>query len=652
MHAKFSRLATTGFIENVITKNNFAMCFSLRQSRIYLSFIVAIFFLDYGSPMAQVDNLVQGHAVQMNGFVGEKLANAAGNRVFAQDVNRLIEPFRHRDEARCWQTEFWGKWFTSAVLAYRYKPDAASKAVLDKAVADLLKTQTADGYIGNYKATNLLEQWDIWGRKYCLLGLLDYYDITKDENTLAAASRLADNLLSDLSARGDTIVTKGNHRGMAASSVLEPMCLLYTRTKNKKYLDAAEKIVAQWETPAGPQLISKASVDVASRFPNPGPEKWFSWLQGQKSYEMMSCYEGLLELYRITRNPLYKQAVEKTWQNILDTEINAAGSGSAVECWFGGKQLQANSIYKYQETCVTVTWIKLSQQLLRLTGESKYADAIEIAYYNALLGAMSPDGRHWAQYTPLAGRRMEGEEHCNMGLNCCIASGPRGLFTLPHTTVMSAANGISINFFVDGVYESVSPKKQKLTVNQQTQYPRNGNIIAKISLTKPEQFELRIRIPQWSLNTTMKVNGEPITGITAGEFKKVTRTWKNGDEIELTFDMNTRLQTLGKNPSYVAFMRGPVLFARDTRLGGPELAAVLRPVKTKEGGFILTDTISGKKDVWMEVKGLFAPESYPENREKPMQISLCDYASAGNGAETSYFVVWMAQLVDARQTRQ
>jgi DUF1680 family protein len=265
---------------------------------------------------------------------------------------------------------------------------------------------------------------------------------------------------------------------------------------------------------------------------------------------------------------------------------------------------------------------------------------------------MSPDGRHWAQYTPLAGRRMEGEEHCNMGLNCCIASGPRGLFTLPHTTVMSAANGISINFFVDGVYESVSPKKQKLTVNQQTQYPRNGNIIAKISLTKPEQFELRIRIPQWSLNTTMKVNGEPITGITAGEFKKVTRTWKNGDEIELTFDMNTRLQTLGKNPSYVAFMRGPVLFARDTRLGGPELAAVLRPVKTKEGGFILTDTISGKKDVWMEVKGLFAPESYPENREKPMQISLCDYASAGNGAETSYFVVWMAQLVDARQTRQ
>ncbi|RYY20902.1 MAG: hypothetical protein EOO04_19175, partial [Chitinophagaceae bacterium] len=414
------------------------------------------------------------------------------------------------------------------------------------------------------------------------------------------------------------------------------------------YLVAAEKIVAQWETPVGPQLISKASVDVASRFPVPPPEKWFGPLQGQKSYEMMSCYEGLLELFRITGKPIYKDAVEKTWQNILETEINAAGSGSAIECWFGGKQLQTNSIYKYQETCVTVTWIKLSQQLLRLTGESKYADAIEIAYYNALLGAMSPDGRHWAQYTPLAGRRMEGEEHCNMGLNCCIASGPRGLFTLPHTTVMTGASGISINFFVDGVYESVSPKKQKVTVTQQTQYPRNGNIVTKLNLATPELFELKVRIPQWSPNSIVKVNGEIITGVVPGEYNTLTRTWKNGDVIELSFEMNTRMQTLGKNPTYVAFMRGPVLFARDTRLGGPELTAVLKPVKAKDGGFILTDTASGRKDVWMEVKGMFAAESYPENREKPMLVSLCDYASAGNGAEASYFLVWMPQLLDAR----
>ena len=88
---------------------------------------------------------------------------------------------------------------------------------------------------------------------------------------------------------------------------------------------------------------------------------------------MMSCYEGLLELYRLTGNESYKAAVEKTWQSIMDTEINITGSGSAMESWFGGKQVQYMPIKHYQETCVTATWIKLSRQLLMLTGNSKYA---------------------------------------------------------------------------------------------------------------------------------------------------------------------------------------------------------------------------------------------------------------------------------------
>ena len=58
---------------------------------------------------------------------------------------------------------------------------------------------------------------------------------------------------------------------MAASSVLEPICLLYKNTGNKKYLDFALEIVKQWETPEGPQLISKANINVSERFPSPKP---------------------------------------------------------------------------------------------------------------------------------------------------------------------------------------------------------------------------------------------------------------------------------------------------------------------------------------------------------------------------------------------
>ena len=50
----------------------------------------------------------------------------------------------------------------------------------------------------------------------------------------------------------------------------------------------------------------------------------------------MSCYDGLLELYKITKNPDYLKAVEATVRNIIDEEINIAGSGSAFECFYHG----------------------------------------------------------------------------------------------------------------------------------------------------------------------------------------------------------------------------------------------------------------------------------------------------------------------------
>ncbi len=453
------------------------------------------------------DQLQPAQVVLMTGFIGQKLDASYKNRILAQDIDRLIEPFNNRTEDHCWQTEFWGKWFTSAVQAYTYRPEPALKAKIDQAVIKLINTQTPDGYIGNYADEKHLEQWDIWGRKYCMLGLLSYYQLTGDRKSLQAAGKVADHLIKELADKKVKIVQKGNHRGMAATSVLEPITILYTLTNNKRYLDFAEEIVSEWESAIGPKLISKADVNVGERFPVP-EKNWFGYEQGQKAYEMMSCYEGLLELYRLTGKQLYGSAVEKVWENIKNTEINVAGSGSSMEAWFGGKRLQPLVSMHYQETCVTATWIKLSQQLLRLTGETKYADAIEQSYYNALLGSMLPDGSGWAKYSPILGIRNEGEDQCHMGLNCCVASGPRGLFTLPLTTVMTNHDGLTVNFFNPGSYTVETPGGQTAKLVQETDYPVNGTITMLVEIQKQETFNVNIRIPEWSSQTTLTVNGE------------------------------------------------------------------------------------------------------------------------------------------------
>jgi DUF1680 family protein len=593
------------------------------------------------------DRLVAADAAAMQGFIGNKLDLSYTNRILAQNVDNLVEPFRHRTETHLWQTEFWGKWFTSAVLAYRYHPTPELKKVLQSAVTGLISTQTPDGYIGNYKAENRLEEWDIWGMKYCMLGLLDYYELTGDKASLDATIKLADYLIKAIDDKDGIIVNKGNYRGMAASSVLGAILRLYTKTNNKKYLDFGEKIVAQWETPGGPQLISKAKVNVSERFPK--PKTWYSWEQGQKAYEMMSCYEGLLELYRITGKEGYKTAVEDTWNNIRNTEINIAGSGASVEMWFGGKKRQTSPVAHFQETCVTVTWIRLNQDLFRLTGEAKYAHAIEESYYNALIGALSADGAEWAKYTPLNGQRLPGSGQCGMKLNCCNANGPRGQFTLPFTSVMSMKEGISINFFVEGSYQLKTLTGKRITINQKTDYPVSGNIEFGLDMDAPEAMTIGIRIPSWSIHTELKINGEEIKNIKPGEYAEIKKTWSPNDKISLKLDMHGRLEIEGGDHKYAAILRGPVVLCRDTQLPDTNLGKVITPIQDANGYIQLSSPDSNNKNTWLEYVATFLPESYTEEGPMPIKVSLCDYASAGNGKEPSTFQVWIPQLYDPRE---
>src|SRR5690606_32610286 len=134
----------------------------------------------------------------------------------------------------------------SAVLAYHYRPTPGLKRKLAYAVNALLSTQSKDGYIGNYAESHRLEQWDIWGRKYTMLGLIAYYELAGDNRSLMAACRVADHLMKVFSAQEGVTVNKCNYRSMAVSALWKQRCLLSNRTEEQKSLDFAEDIVRQW----------------------------------------------------------------------------------------------------------------------------------------------------------------------------------------------------------------------------------------------------------------------------------------------------------------------------------------------------------------------------------------------------------------------
>ena len=583
-------------------------------------------------------------SIKIGGYLGDKMNLVITQRIKAQDVDHLVEPFLYKNETRLWQSEFWGKWIQSAIASYRYTNDPEMLVIIKHAVSELLSAQMPSGYIGNYSDSAQLQQWDIWGRKYTLLGLLAYYDLTGDKQALKASEQLADHLLSQVGPGKTDIVKTGNYRGMPSSSILEPMVYLYLRSGEKRYLDFSKYIVSSWETEGGPKLISSAlkGIPVSERFPH--PSTWWSYENGQKAYEMMSCYDGLLELYRISGDASYLKAVEMTVENIIKDEINIAGSGTAFECFYKGLTYQTEPIYHTMETCVTMTWMKLCLNLLRLTGDPMYADQIEKSTYNALLASMKFDGSQIAKYSPLGGIRHAGEEQCGMHINCCNANGPRAFMMLPLFAVMGSKNEVFINLYGQGEYNVPVNSGNRVTIDQISEYPVSNIIEIIINPEKTEIFPISFRIPAWSENTIITVNDEEIKGITSGAYKKITRKWGNADKVIIKMDVRGRLVTLnGKQ----AIVRGPVVLARDKRFDDGfiyESAVVI----DKEGVVDLVPSYKKTENIWMSFTApLVLGADLEGDFRNPKQVSFCDFASAGNTwGEDSRYIIWIPKTLN------
>ena len=147
----------------------------------------------------------------------------------------------------------------------------------------------------------------------------------------------------------------------------------------------------------------------------------------------------------------------------------------------------------------------------------------------------------------------------------------------------------------------------------------------------------------------MTVNGQEQPGVRAGEFYLIKKKWSAKDVITVEFDMRGRVQKRGESPKFTAIERGPIVLARDSRLSGPSLVTITTPVLNKEG-FIDLKPFSNTNDgdYWMQFTARFLPESYTETGATPIEIGLCDYASAGNGKTKSVFAVWLPQLYSGR----
>jgi uncharacterized protein len=576
--------------------------------------------------------LVHPSAVRLHGLLGERCRKSEQNWLLTKNENEMLRGFQQRPGKQAWVGEHVGKWLHAATLAWVYTGDADLRVKLDRVVNALLATQQPDGYLGTYTngehwAMGREQKWDVWVHKYNLLGLITYANYTGQQAALDAAKKIGDLLVNTFGANGQLDLNeRSTHVGMASGSVLEPLVLLYRVTGEQRYLDFARLIVDRWETEKGPKLTSALS---AGRPVNQ--------IADAKAYEMLSCLVGLCELYRATGEAHYLNPVLNAWLDIVGGQLLITGSGSSAEHWTEAKQYPSSVNDKVAETCVTVTWIQVNQQLLRLTGNARYADELEKTFYNHLAAAQRPDGAQWCYFTALDGKKPYQAEQ-----NCCTSSGPRAWAMLPsfvyQTTGATGAtdDGIVINFFTPSTAFIKLNNGKTVTIKQETNYPEDGHVTLSVTVPEPLKFSLRVRVPAWS----------QLAGIKAkpGEYWLLRQTWSKTQTITLDFAIPTRTAIGGgKNSGRVAVLRGPLVFAVDEYFN-PDLSplsalALASPQPKLRPSVSLRD--ADGLPVYETDGVLMQNGSFASGRR--VTLRLIPFASAG--ALNKEFAVWLGAPV-------
>ena len=420
-------------------------------------------------------------------------------------VDECVNSFRtHWDDTNPdgpgWQNEYWGKTMLCFAGAVAYTRDPELRGwVLDRAHEFIAEFQKPNGYLSTYSREDFLrnnpdnpdarQHWcfNVWGRKYTLWALIELHKATGDAACLTAAVKMADHLIAQLGRLGLSLDKTGAWNGISSLSILRPVLELYRLTGTARHLALAHDIVramdAEPATPASLLRDAFRAEPIVSWYPL--PTFW------AKAYEILSCLEGLVEYYRVTGERRILDAVLAWHGHLVREELNPMGSAGYFD-HFLHASVRANGM---TELCDVTHWIRLNRELLLLTGEARYADAIEEAFLNAFLAGVSRDGRWGAHIVRSHGtRHLSAPAQTGMRLHqCCPDNMMRTYFDYAASQVARAADGaLCVLLYTDG--EAVVGSDR---VEVSGGYPwSEGPVTVKATLAAAGK--VRFRVPHWS----------------------------------------------------------------------------------------------------------------------------------------------------------
>lgn len=403
----------------------------------------------------------------------------------------------------------------------------------------------------------------IWAPYYTLhkilAGLLDVYEVSGNKKALDIAAGMGDWVYARLSkVPTDTLIKMWNtYIAGEFGGMNEAMARLYRITGKPDHLKTA-------------QLFDNIRVFFGDTQHSHGLAKNVDLFRGLHANQHIPQVVGSIETYRATNNPEYYKIADNFWYKMVNDYMYSIGGVAGArnpnnaECFIS----EPGTLYEngfssggQNETCATYNMLKLTSDLFLFDQRGEFMDYYERGLYNHILASVAENSPANTYHVPLRPGSVKQFGNPNMtGFTCCNGTAIESSTKLQNSIYFKSKDdqALYVNLYIPSTLEWT---ERKVTVEQTTNFPKEDN--TRLTIKGSGKFDIHVRVPGWATKgffvtingKAQKLNAKP------GSYLKISRSWKDGDMIELKMPFQFHLDPVMDQPNIASLFYGPILLA-------------------------------------------------------------------------------------------
>ena len=491
---------------------------------------------------------------------------------------------------------FTGHYLSASALLFASTGDLEAKAKADELVAGLGKCQQklGGGYLSAFPMS-LFERLDRvsgrppaprdpnadisetlpWAPFYTIhkimAGLLDMYTLAGNKDALQVVSGMAD--WADKWSASKTEEHMQEILRVEYGGIAETLYNLAAATNNH-----------QWAR-AGDRFTKKSFVNpLALRRDE---------LRGLHVNTHIPQVIAAARRYEISGDMRFHDVADFFYWTVTTGRTYVTGGTSNGEGWQAPPRQLAAELKRSTATaecCCSYNMMKLARHLYSWNPDPAYFDYFERTLMNERLGTIRPQKGYTQYYlslTPGAWKTFNTEDQ---SFWCCTGTGVEEYSKLNDSIYWHDDRGLYVNLFIPSELDWA---EKGFRLRQESKFPEQQGTTLRVSANQPVELALRLRIPAWAEGSVVKLNGKVLEATAEpGSYLTITRTWKNGDRVEMALPMRLSVEAMPDDARTQAFLYGPLVLAGD--LGneglteqliiGPNAPPFYRPPRTAPAG--------------------------------------------------------------------